>query len=532
MDMKKMKSIFLKSCLSCLLLAMAGCNSWLDINPNTVQTSDTYWQTKEECEQVLMGAYINLRDCLPSFFKWGELRADELEYGPTHNTANDQTTQDERLLKLMDIRPSNTLTDWKAVYSTIGRANHVITLSRKALENDITFYEELCNSYIAEAVFIRSLCYFYLVRTFRDVPYIDEPTVDDSRDFMQEAVKGEVILNGGLCVDRNGNEVKYSGESKTINGIINDLEEWVRRCKPGYEVEWQTKGRATCWAFYALMADIYLWQENYSKVREIYAILKGAGFGLEEHDKYWSIFYPGNNKKESIFELQFRGQYDGQGNQLFEWFQNGEGRYIISTDSKDLLERDQEDDIRGREYMYDNRYIGEKYWKYLGTQSRKGGIYPDSYLRPQNDREPNWIFYRFSDILLMEAEAMTMQGVPYNEVCEFLDTTIMRRAGYETPSSVPDNEEDMLEKILEERWKELLGEGKRWFDILRVARKQNYRYRKFLLEVLLKGVPAKDRAMWNLKLENEYGHYLPINKNEIEYNHGVLTQNPFYIGVE
>lgn len=508
--MKRMKKICIKSCLFGLLLAMTGCNSWLDINPTGVQTSDTYWQTKEEVEQVLMASYIQLRNCLPSFFKWGELRADELSYGMAHNTNSDQITQDERSLRAMDIRPSNLLTDWSAVYSAIGQANAVIKFAPQALQTDITFSKELCNSYIAEAVFVRSLCYFYLVRTFRDVPYIIEPYSDDTQEFMVDVTDGNKIL-------------EY---------VIADLEEWVKRCKPGYEVEWQTKGRATSWGFYALMADIYLWQERYGDVHSMYQMLKNGGFKLAKKDDYWSIFYPGNNKDESIFELQFRGNYDNQGNLLYEWFQNGEGRYIISLNSKDILEKDGIEDIRGKEYMYDNRFIGERYWKYLGTKSRKGALYATTNLRPDKDREPNWIFYRFSDVLLMEAEAMVMDGTPYQKVCEFMDTTIRRRAGYTEAMTVPSTEEEMLKMILDERVKELLAEGKRWFDILRVSRKQNYRYRNFLVDVLLQGVSAKDRPMWKIKLENEYSHYLPIKKSEIEASHGGLTQNPFYKDVE
>ena len=257
--MRKIKNIVKKSCLLYALLAMCGCNSWLDINPVGVQTSDTYWQTKEEVEQVLTSSYIQLRSCMPYFFRWGELRADELDYGMTQSTDASQTGQDERSLRTMDIRPSNVLNDWSAVYKAIGRANSVIQFAETALETDITFSRELCNSFIAEAVFVRSLCYFYLVRTFRDVPYITEAYADDEQEFAVPKTDGEYILDQ----------------------VVQDLERYVRMCKPGYEVEWQTKGRATCWAFYALMADIYLWQENYGQVIEKCNILEKAGFALK-----------------------------------------------------------------------------------------------------------------------------------------------------------------------------------------------------------------------------------------------------------
>lgn len=514
--MRKIKNIVKKSCLLYALLAMCGCNSWLDINPTGVQTSDTYWQTKEEVEQVLTSSYIQLRTCMPYFFRWGELRADELDYGMTQSTDASQLGQDERSLRTMDIRPSNVLNDWSSVYKAIGRANSVIQFAETALETDITFSRELCNSYIAEAIFVRSLCYFYLVRTFKDVPYITEAYADDEQEFAVPKADGDYILEQ----------------------VIQDLEKYVRMCKPGYEVEWQTKGRATCWAFYALMADIYLWQENYGQVLEKCSILEKAGFDLEEKAKYWENFYPGNSKKESIFELQFRhNTTDNQKNSLFSWFSAGvsDARYLISEDSKRLFEEEDVEDIRGKGYMYDNRYIGEKYWKYLGTASRSGLIYPDSRLRGTTERSPNWIFYRYAEIILMKAEAMTMQGTPYDQICRMLDTTIRRRAGYDDASklAVPETEEEMLKIVLNERRKEFLAEGKRWFDVVRMGQKQGYKYRSYFTQVALKYVSAKDRPMWKVKLENSaYGFYLPILKSEIEASHGVLTQNPFYEDVE
>lgn len=514
--MKKMKKIFVKSCLFSLLLVFSGCNDWLDIKPTGVQSSDTYWQTKEEAEQVLMSAYIQLRDCHPSFFKWGELRAGALEFGMVHSASSDQATDDERLLRMLDIRPSNSLCDWSEVYTAIGRANSVIKFAPKALETDATFSRELCNSYIAEAIFIRSLCYFYLVRTFRDVPYVTDPFADDSKTFLDSISSGNDILNL----------------------VIKDLE--GARAKPGYEVTWQTKGRATSWAIYALMADIYLWQGRYSDVRLMYQKLKLGGFSLAETEDYFTLFYPGNNPEESIFELQFRDgdDFTSQNNQLFEWFQAStiDGRYIVSDLSKDIIGADHGDEIRGEKYMYDGEYTGGKYFKYLGTADRKDvGVHVDSRLRGEKDREPNWIFYRFADIVLMEAEAMVQTGVPHVDVCVFLDSTIRKRAGLTTKLTVPgdDNKLAMYTIILDERLKEFMAEGKRWFDILRIARNGgDYKFSSILIDELCRSVPSKDQDMWRLRLLDEYGHYLPISKSEIEASYGNLPQNPFYKNIE
>lgn len=501
-----------KYSLLVLLFSLAGCNSWLDIDPAGVQTSGTFWRTKEEVDRVLTSAYIQMRVCMPYFFKWGELRGDGLEFGPSHNTDNSSATNDERMMKGLDIRPSNSLNKWLDVYTAIGRANSVIRFSPTALQFDATFAPSLSDSYIAEAVFIRSLCYFYLVRTFRDVPLVLEPYADDSQSFYIKKTAGDEVLEQ----------------------IISDLETYKSKCKPGYEVPWQTKGRATSWAFKALLADIYLWRgrdEDYRKVLEIALEFEKSGLELVEKDKWMSIYYPGNSV-ESIFELQFRGNLTDQKNSLYSWFWGGDGRYVASYDSKDIFEKENKDeaDIRGVNSGYKGGSESSKLWKYAGTENVKNGSFNAT--RPSTDQSPNWIFYRYADILLMKAEAQVMTG-DIAGACQTLKP-IRERAGYliKPVPDMPANEEEALIMVLKERQKEFLGEGKRWFDILRVARVKEYKYMGYMTEILLKPVPAKDRPLWSMRLQNPDSHYQPILLEEVKSSHGVLIQNPFYKDIE
>lgn len=68
---------------------MAGCNSWLDLQPNNDRTTASYWQSKEEVENVLMSCYVKMRNCLEKYVQWGELRGDGLALG-TGATTNDE----------------------------------------------------------------------------------------------------------------------------------------------------------------------------------------------------------------------------------------------------------------------------------------------------------------------------------------------------------------------------------------------------------------------------------------------------------
>ncbi len=223
----------IKYCSQLLLLTLlvvgSACNSWLDVQPENEQTGERYWNTKEEVEATVMAGYVRLKEALDKFVYWGELRGDGLMLAPKERGGL-------RDIKQLNILPTNSVCSWSKLYAAINNANAVIQYGAGVLEKDPTFTTQLSDSYIAEAIFIRSLCYYYLVRTFRDVPLVLEPYADDSYAFQREK----------------------SSEDQVLARIIADLNQYVLKCKPGYGVEWQNKGRATQWSYYALMADIYL----------------------------------------------------------------------------------------------------------------------------------------------------------------------------------------------------------------------------------------------------------------------------------
>ena len=81
--------------------------------------------------------------------------------------------------------------------------------------------------------------------------------------------------------------------------------------------------------------------------------------------------------------------------------------------------------------------------------------------------------------------------------------------------------------IMEERALELAFEGKRWFDLLRMGRRNNYARKDKLVEIIIKNVPSTQKRILSAKLTNPLGWYLPVYKAEIERNKN-LVQNPYY----
>jgi hypothetical protein len=137
----------------------------------------------------------------------------------------------------------------------------------------------------------------------------------------------------------------------------------------------------------------------------------------------------------------------------------------------------------------------------------------------------NWIVYRYADVLLMKAEALSQLG-RYNEALEIINDDIRYRAGM--PSiSIPNTTTSFEDAILDERARELAFEGKRWFDLLRMGRRNNFARSDKLVEMIIQNVPSTQKRILGSKLTNPQGWYMPIHKDELERNVN-LVQNPYY----
>jgi len=151
-----------------------------------------------------------------------------------------------------------------------------------------------------------------------------------------------------------------------------------------------------------------------------------------------------------------------------------------------------------------------------------------------NQSSANWIVYRLAEIYLMKAEALNILDFEANkvEVVTILNKIAMR-AHPSLPASdsiyVADNiltQVDLANTILEEKQREFLFEGKRWFDLLRTSRREEDPNRVFN-DYVGRNIEYDYRESALSKLTNEWARYLPIPKADLETNK-LLVQNPFY----
>lgn len=505
-----MKKIYVYICASAMAVAMMACQDWMNIDPAGVQTTTTFWKSKGDVEGVLGKAYLYLRDAINSttFIYWGEMRACDLDLVET---------------KALNIRngnilPTNDLTAWSSAYNIIGMANSVIKYAPSVVDKDASFNEFEMNSIVAEAHFLRALSYFYLVRTFKDVPYVTEPYVNDDAEFLLPKTDGNTIL------------------AKEIDA----LSKYYNYAKERFPITEDNKGRATRWALYTLTADMSLWlgssiadadsSNHYFNlcIASCDSVDAGHWVGLKQKEEWFSNFFPGNSE-ESIFEIQY-SQALSQTNSFIEWFATGSNTTRRFRASNTFVARanriiDPVNDIRGAGGTWGDVTPGitaDMVWKYYG-QDTENTVRVD-----QNDQ--NWIIYRYAEVLLMKAEALARTG--NMEGAFDLVNRVHQRGG----SPALTNAGNVIQTIIDERSVEFYAEGKRWFDILRVGL-YNYNHPDangangidWLITECTRDLAPISRALVLSKMNKNYpdSWYLPINSSELEKN-TLLEQNRAY----
>ncbi|HDR50043.1 MAG TPA: RagB/SusD family nutrient uptake outer membrane protein [Mariniphaga anaerophila] len=478
--------------LSLTILLQVSCNNWLDLVPPDGLIRDEYWKTKEDVESLLMSAYEIFAAMDRTLFIHGEIRADMVK-------GDYNQPRDEQLISESNIYPDNDLCNWQDFYTVINSCNEVIKNAPEVLNYDKTFTEFQLQSLISEAYFLRSLSYFYLVRIYHEVPLILEPSETDNVDFF----------------------VAKSTEEQVLNQITSDLEKYLAFAPNGsFPFIEENKGRASKNAFAALLADIALWRFDYEKViKHVESIEMTQEFFLIPGSLWFENFFPGNSL-ESIFELQYDGERN-QRNKTYSLTRYESYQYDPSQKALELFSFDFARELIRGENASIRRYGDNDFviWKYIG-RSADGRTFRSG----NQTYSCNWIIYRFSDILLMKAEALS-QLERYSEALGIINE-IRTRADV-LPLNLANNPVIFEDAILEERALELAFEGKRWFDLLRMGRRNNYARKDNLIDIIVKNVPSSQKRILAAKLTNPMGWYLPIYETEIERNLN-LVQNPYY----
>ena len=558
-----------------LVIGFTSCNDFLTIYPTDKTIGEDFWKTKEDVKNMVTGAYGNLTSeaCQEKAIIWGAYRSDELVQYKDNPNSNLQN------IAAVNLLPTNGYNSWEDFYSVINRCNIVLNHIGEVLEADPSFTQGDYDETRAQMLALRSLCYFYLVRTFRDVPYTTQSYEDDDQEMLIPQTTPDSVLQ--FC--------------------IRDLEESERYVLKsgayGYG-NWRNRGYFTVDAVRSLLADIYLWRgsmthnaadyqrcvEYADKViqakHEYYETVNAGRTSQVEEDIYHltdggaamflDLFVNGNSY-ESILEWQYNAANSGIGKYYISGHDSNHGILMASKiftqyDNNANTEQGQmafgsRNDYRFWQSVYDAnngeaiygldvRKMVETNYPVLGNPSTSPAAIKE---KPSNVTVPNrnWIVYRLTDVMLMKAEALVQLATSdEDEILKsafHLVQTVNKRSMYrlatDTLQQSSFNGKDRMEfLVLAECGRELCFEGKRWYDLMRysyrhmegvdiktkLADKTEWPaiYDGMLKLVIRKYVNGGDAVAY--KMKSEPFLYWPVLDREIRVNK-LLKQNPVYI---
>ncbi len=499
----------IKSILAILLIfvTVTSCSDYLDLQPEDGIVREEFWKTKEDVQAAVIGIYSSLLKRPPAaqtptdgtdyniseyLFMYGEIRADMIS--PAGNT-----TPDQRDITTSNILSSNDLTSWAAFYRTINYCNTVIELAPAVRSNDPTLTQTQLNNYLSEALAIRAYLYFTLARTFKDVPLKLSATLSDNDNF----------------------QIAKTPQNEIFEQVIKDLALAEEYAVVDYGNIPSNKGRITVYTVNAMQADVYLWMDKYTEALAATKKIEESGkFELIPASNSWfnRVFATGNTT-ESIFEFQYTTQ---NLNPFYDMFHQRPEFIASPVVTEDIFGIDFNNpnnfDIRGERcsVMPGTNEI----YKFIGLNMQDIKTFQES--------NTHWFVYRYSDVLLLQAEALIQLGRGEEALPIIEDIRTKRRAISQTAQNVTStNKAQMTDYLLAERAREFAFEGKRWFDVLRNARRNNYERLDLLISMALISAPADQQQSIIAKLQDPNSHYLPINEYEL-YTNKALVQNPFY----
>lgn len=479
-----MKNIYRTFIAVSLAAGFVSCASFLDEQPVSEVPANQMWSSSRDAKAGVSQIYSYFRTAMrANYFYWGEFRSDDFEPGSS-SAATQQRVMENQLTTDLDCA------DWSDLYTVINQANLCIKYLPKVDMPSVTDQNDL----LGQAYAMRALAYFYAVRLWGDVPLFTEPNEKFSDDIYRERTDKDYILREVILedlrkaeslIDRTGNKERKRISIYGVWAIMADVYMWLGEYNLADQTIEKMKGDAT---FMALETDINTWKKMFTE-----ELNNKASDNTPENDEY--------STKEFIFVVHFNMDEVGTNgySYMYQWFTGSGNRAAVVSE----LLRNKYDAADLRLPLVTVEYqSGWEMRKYIsGTISST----------LNKTCEIGYPIYRYSDMILLQAEAQARQS-KWEEALDLIKP-IRTRAGLETPTADDFGTEDQIvDFILDERQRELIGEGRRWFDLVRTGRWKT--------------------VMGPINGCQEDGNeLLPINYSLIDHN-PKLVQNSYYATTE
>ena len=464
-----------------LLLSATACEKNLldQVNPN-LPTVEVYWQSSDDAVRASIGCYAGLQG-LGMYRRWLNFAFDiRDDIGFSQSPWGELRDFTRFVQNNYDFEVSNNL--WRDHYRTIFRCNQVIDRVPTIQGMDATLQRRV----VAEARFLRALCYYNLAALYGNVPLVTQYSTNLNQTFPQ------------------------GQEADVWNQVISDLQAAQPDLPPRYTGA--DVGRATQGAAIALLGKAYMQNQRWADAQAQFArIIDAPAYGYGLMPAYTDNFrHTTENNQESIFEVQFSDVNTGstddasngptaqtsQGNQRSQFwgvpgfgYNDGEVRpWLVREFLQEPTTSGQRDPRLAATVFYNRRdqtqfpstlpsdpdtlAYGVGFLTRYGQDARNRSRvywrkYQTDYFRTFEDfySPINMRVIRYADVLLLQAEALNEQNQTAAAVP--LINRVRQRAGLAPLNTAGFTRATLRTQLMHERATELAGENVRWFDLQR-----------------------------------------------------------------
>ncbi|MES2777595.1 MAG: RagB/SusD family nutrient uptake outer membrane protein [Bacteroidota bacterium] len=477
-----MKRIIQITLLAVVLSGSLGCKKFLNLDPPSDLSGNNFWKTKADVENFTNGMYelmrksvsrLNMRIAAGStgnefaFIPFaGECRGApvfENKVGFDRYYIADLAGNNIRHF-LTEVPTGNNwyrlfnfirFTQWEQYYKVIAAAN--IAVDRIGGVPDATLTEADKKAYKGEAVFIRCMTYFFMLRQFGDVPYYTNPY--------------------------NSSPLKRMPMVDVLKNCVADLEAVKADLPWTYKDPVFVSVRAMRGSAIALLMHMNMWLASFDAGNNTDYYKKVDALGDEIQNE--------NDGAYAMLPLERSGEiFKGRSKEgLFEVPQNANyGESFAWSTFYDLVAYNLPGTgTRVSQLFYDYTYMQFLYP--AGQPDKRANIWFDpTTFRTYNNNtqtfrmrkflvntdptaldgfgfDASMIIFRYPDALLLQAEALAEIG---NETkAKQMLNKVRDRA--EAPQ-ITSNGDELRNDIFFERCRELQGEGHYWYDVVRTRR--------------------------------------------------------------
>lgn len=485
-----------------LLFSACG-DDYVETNPPYGINSDSYFSSENDYYNALIGAYDILQSTYVNVIL-GEIASDNTHCGGESATDVIGWQQIDR----MEHTPVNdnlkNVWDWN--FAGVQRAAFILQNKDKI---DFDGKDQI----LGEAYFLRAYFNFELLKWFGPIP-----------------IKPE-----GMFVSGDETSILRATKADVYAYIESDLiaaKGMVAAVAP-------ETGRVTLGAVQALLGKVYLFEEKFTEAASELDDVISSGYyhlyGTQGTEDYANLFeYAAENSAESVFEVQYTNT-EGAGFGCLQCSEGNvavgfsgirgysgpffEGGYGFNLPTQEAYDAFDDDDMRKDVTVLDieawaSANSGVSYT--IGNQdpvTGHTGYYNRKYLPRINDNlgdtnltQPNnYRAIRFADVLLMAAEAYNRGNINNTVALDYLNQ-VRRRAFGDTAHDISATGTDLTSIIWNERRLELMGEGHRFFDLVRTGK----------AATTINGFTSGKNEVF------------PIPLQEIQFSQGNWDQNPNY----